>query len=212
MGQDMSQGLMKWEKWLLLGGPHIALSAFVYYFNIRVFGEEDAKFYVAPLAVMAIVSFIAARHIHTGGSTSVFRTRALQAELSILAVLLLNVCISMMVLREMSLAGQAEKRMDGNLERATKLKSLEAQDRLVAAVLMGKGSNKIQVFQEKEKILVGLLFLELLVAMGWGLVLVAYSVGDADKNGKVDFFEEEEEEPEPPAKKGKKQFTDLFAE
>lgn len=201
MSKSNSTGLTKSEKWFLLGGIHVALSAFVYYFNVRVFGAEDAKFYVSALAVLAIVSIIAARHIQSGDATEVFRKIAFKVELAILCVLFLNVVVSMMVLREMSLATQAEDRFDRNIGVASKLKSEEAQDRLVAAIVGGKRPTKIEVFQEKEKILVVLLFLELAVGMGGALWLVAYSLGDSDKNGEVDWFEEEEPEPTPKAAK-----------
>lgn len=204
MSKSNSTGLTKSEKWLLLGGIHVALSAFVYYFNVRVFGQEDAKFYAAPLVVLGVVSYIAARHIHSGEATEVFRKKAFQVELAILSVLLLNVVVSMMVLREMSLAGQAESRFDRHLGTASRLRSTDAQERLVAAIVSGKQPTKIQVFQEKEKILVGLLFLELVVAMGGGLWLVAYSLGDADKNGEIDFFEDNSEDEEELPAKGKK--------
>lgn len=197
-------GLSKGEKWFLLGGVHLALSSFVYYFNVRVFGEEDAAFYIAPLVVLAVVSLIAGRHIQAGNSTPEFQRKAFQVELSILGILFLNVVVSMMVLREMSLASQAEVRFDKNVESATKLRSVDAQDRLIGALVAGKSPTKTEVFQQKERILVGLLFLELFVAMGGGLMLVAYSIGDSDKNGKVDIFEEdEEEEEEMPARKGR---------
>lgn len=199
-------GLSKGEKWFLLGGVHLALSAFVYYFNVRVFGKDDAVFYIAPLVVLAVVSLIAGRHILGGDSTPEFQRKAFQVELAILGVLFLNVVVSMMVLREMSLASQAEARFDKNVQTATRLRSADAQDRLIGALVAGKSPTKTEVFQQKERILVGLLFLELFVAMGGGLMLVAYSIGDADKNGKVDMFEdeeEEEEEEEVPVRKGR---------
>lgn len=208
MSKSKASGISKWEKWFLLGGVHVALSGFVYYFNERVFGPEEAKFYLSPLIVLAVVSIIAGRHIHRGDATEVFRRKAFHVELLILSVLLLNVVVSMMVLREMSLATQAEGRFDRNLQTASSLDYL-AQRELVSSLVKEQPTSKIKVFQQKEQILVGLLFLELLVGMGGGLLLVAYSLGDSDGNGEIDIFEEEDEEEKEvqPKKKRKSAFV-----
>ena len=198
--------LASWEKWALMGSVHMILSCFVYYFNLRVFGPDDAPFYGFILVFLGVVSFFAAYHIRTNEATSKFTYVAFVVEVCILLVLAVHVVVSLSVLREMSLAGQSEKRFDVNLTTASKFKSETLQSRALNMIAGQKTETKSAVFKRQEEWLRYLLIFELAAGLIGAISLVAYSLGDKDKNGKIDFFEDEEEEaasPPPPAEEKK---------
>lgn len=199
-------GFAAWEKWALMSVIVLGLSGVVVWFNVRVFGWADGAPYIAVVAFMVLVSLLITRHIKRRPVTANFVRAAFVFEILLTVALGVNVTYSLSVMREMSVAGQAEERQTENLKATTanveaisKLTSpaaqraaaraLEAQQKGQPGSDPAQPSTRAGVFASKEKVLFWIMIAELSVAMLATFSLLGLSVFDRDMSGIPDFLE-----------------------
>lgn len=185
------------EKWLIMLAIIIGLASVVAWFNVRTFGYADGLPYLAVLGFVVLVSLLTTRHIKRYPVTVAFVRSAFVFEVLLAVILGVNAAYSLSTVREMSVAGQAEERLQANIEAASKLKSPAAQRRALRLVEgQGEVKSKAQVFAQVERRLFWIMIAELGIAMLAAFVLLGLSVFDQDGNGVPDFLESRQARPQ----------------
>ena len=206
-------GFAAWEKWSILSVVLLGLAGVVVWFNVRVFGWQDGAPYIAVVAFIVLVSFITTRHIKRNPVTTNFLKAAFVFEILLTVALGVNVAYSLSVMREMSVAGQAEERQTENLKATTQnveaigkltspaaqraaARALEAQQKAQAGEKPAQIVTRAAVFSANEKVLFWIMIAELSVAMLATFTLLGLSVFDRDMSGVPDFLEKGQARPQ----------------
>lgn len=206
-------GFASWEKWALMSVIILGLSGVVVYFNLRVFGIQDGAPYCAVVLFMVLVSLLITRHIKRRPVTVNFVRAAFVFEVLLTIALGVNVTYSLSVMREMSVAGQAEERQTENLKATTQnveaigkltspaaqraaARALEAQQKAQAGDKPAPVVSRAAVFSANEKVLFWIMIAELSVAMLATFTLLGLSVFDRDMSGVPDFLEKGQARPQ----------------
>ena len=202
-------GFAAWEKWSILSVVLLGLAGVVVWFNLRVFGWQDGAPYIAVVAFIVLVSFITTRHIKRNPVTTNFLKAAFVFEILLTVALGVNVAYSLSVMREMSVAGQAEEQHSRDLQTTSQTvdsiakltspaaqraaaRALEAQQKAQAGEKPAQVITRAAVFSANEKVLFWIMIAELSVAMLATFTLLGLSVFDRDMSGVPDFLERPE--------------------
>lgn len=186
-------GFAGWEKWVLMLAVIIGLASVVVWFNLRTFGYLDGAPYLAVVGFVVLVSLLVTRHVKRSPVTVAFVRAAFIFEVLLAVALGINAAYSLSIVREMSVAGESEQRLQANIEAASKLKSPAAQRRALRLVeSQGQVTTKAAVFAAAERRLFWIMIAELGIALLATFTLLGLSVFDQDLNGIPDFLERPE--------------------
>ena len=190
-------GFASWEKWLLMLAVIIGLASVVVWFNLRTFGYLDGAPYLAVVGFVVLVSLLVTRHVKRSPVTLAFVRAAFIFEVLLAIALGINAAYSLSIVREMSVAGESEQRLQANIEAASKLKSPAAQRRAMRLVeSQGQVTTKAAVFAAAERRLFWIMIAELGIALLATFTLLGLSVFDKDLNGVPDFLEKAQARPQ----------------
>lgn len=214
--KTISPGFAGWEKWAIMTVIIIGLASVVIYFNLRVFGIEDGAPYIAVVLFIVLVSLLVTRHVKRVPVTANFIKAAFIFEILLTVALGVNAAYSLSTMREMSIAGEAEKLQSENLkavgqtiDAAGKLQSKAAQRAAMRALEAQTKApspespaaapvTRAAVFSQKERILFWIMISELAIAMLATFALLGLTVFDKDLSGIPDFLEKQPAKQEAP--------------
>lgn len=182
--------ISSWEKWTLMSVIILGLSGVVIWFNLRVFGVEDGAPYIAVVGLVALASLLITRHVKRHPVVMAFVVGAFIFDILFTVCLTINAAYSLSIMREMSVAGVAERELAGNLETVGKLKSDRAQ-RAALSMLdrTAPTATRSSVFSAHEKNLRWIMIAELTLAGIAIFTLIGLSIFDKDGNGIPDALE-----------------------
>lgn len=205
--KTISPGFAGWEKWAIMTVVIIGLASVVIYFNLRVFGLADGAPYIAVVLFIVLVSLLVTRHVRRMPVTVNFIRAAFIFEILLTVALGVNAAYSLSTMREMSVAGEAEKQQAENLKAVgsavnsiAQLQSPAAQRAasraLEAQAKAGESAaarpvTRAAVFVDKERVLFWIMIAELAVAMLATFALLGLTVFDKDFSGVPDFLEKQ---------------------
>ncbi len=207
-------GFSSVEKWMIMAMVILGLSAVIVYFNLRVFGVADGIPYIAVVSFVVLVSLLVTRHIKRHPVTVNFIRAAFCFEVLLTIALGINAAYSLSVMREMSVAGEDEKRQTETLKETTQTvesiakltspaaqraaaRALEAQQKQQSGEKPAAPVSRAAVFAAKERILFWIMLGELAISMLATFTLLGLSVFDRDFSGVPDFLEKAAPSPKP---------------
>lgn len=182
-------GFAPWEKWALMSIIILGLSGIIIYFNYRTFGMADGLPYTAVIAFIILISLLITRHIRYNPVTTNFLRAAFVFEVLLTAALALNVVYSLSVMREMSVASQAETSRKETLDSISKLRGSRAQRQALEMVKGEEVKGRQTIFADKERWLFWIMIAELGIGVLATFVLLGLSVFDKDKDGVPDVLQ-----------------------